>query len=398
MPHWFLALLIFYSIPSVANKSAVLLIGDGMGSTVITATRMYFKGVDGKLFLDQTRHRGKLTTPSRDRVVTDSAASATAMATGQMVDNGVLSSFEKKPAVNQKLKTILEMASEQGKAVGLISNVEWTHATPAAFYAHVHSREATSQIVKSLVKSPVDLILGAGLGFLDVYHKELSSKFRISTNMDNLQCDLKKPLLGSFLAKRFPFVGDVKNQKPRKDALKKMAEFAINCLSKNKKGYFLMIESGRIDQALHHRNICNALYETKEFDEVAQFVVNRVDKKNTLVLATADHDTGGLAINGDLLRGRNIFFTQKPCWRGKLVRVHKKNRTKQTYEALRGSTDSLYPEFIPDDDYGSKRKSLAAPHTAHDVDLFAWGMGAEKVYGLHNNTFVFTLLKEALEL
>ena len=402
MKYWIFALLFFYLVPSMAKRSAVLLIGDGMGPTVVSATRIHFKGVDGKLFLDKTRHRGVLTTYSNDSVATDSAASASAMATGQKVNNRVLSltfSHLSKGAKNRKkLKTILEMAAEQGKSVGLITNVEFTHATPAAFYAHVSSRNNTSEIIKSLISSPVDLILGAGLGPLDVYHKELSSKFRIVTDMKKLRCDLGKPLLGSFLAKRFPYIGDVKNKKPRREALKKLVRFAMDCLSKNDKGYFLMIESGRIDQALHQRNVCNALYETREFDEIAQFVVSHVNKKNTLVLATADHDTGGLAINGDLLRGKGGFFTKKPCWRGKVVKTNKNKQPNYKYKVLRHSTDGLHPEFMHSNDRNKKKLFFKSSHTAHDVDLFAWGLGAEKVYGLKDNTFIFTLLKEALEL
>ena len=395
--------LLSHPVPSMAQKSAILLIGDGMGPTVISATRMHFKGVRGKLFLDKTKHRGTLTTYSKDNMVTDSAASATAMATGQKVNNGVLNwapppSQAKGTGRGKKLKTILEMAAEKGKSVGLITTVEFSHATPAAFYAHVEFRGMTPKIIKDLIASPVDLILGGGLKILSTYRKNLSSKFRVVTDIKKLRCDLKRPLVGGFFADRFPYIGDTKNKAPRKGALKKLVQFAINCLSRNEKGYFLMVESGQIDQALHQRNICNALYETQEFDQIAEFVVSRVNKKTTLVLATADHDTGGLAINGFLSIGKSDFFTKKPCWKGKVTKVIKNKQSKQRYEVLRTSTDGLFPEFMHSNDRDFKKPFAKSAHTAHDVDIFAWGLGAEKVYGLNDNTFVFTLLKEAMEL
>ena len=400
---------------ALAEKSAILLIGDGMGPTVISATRMHFHGAQGRLFLDKTRHRGLVTTYSRNELATDSAAAATAMATGRKVDNKALSwlpsssssklvSFLKTAILGReegrKLKTILELAAEQGKSVGLITNVEFTHATPAAFYAHVKLRGNIPGIVESLLKSPVDLIFGGGVKNMEMHRKKLSSKFHIVTDMKKLKklkCQLDQPLLGSFFGDRFPYIADVKNKEPRKDALKELTQFAIDCLSKNKKGYFLMVEGGLIDQALHQRDVCRAIHETREFDELAEFVVNRVDKKKTLVLATADHDTGGLSING-YQWGAREFFTKKPCWEGKVMKASYYKDSKYRYEALRHSTDGLLPPFMARDDRDLKKTFEKAAHTAHDVDLFAWGMGAEKVYGLKDNTFIFQQLKEAMEL
>ena len=372
-----------------------------MGPTVISATRLHFKGPDKYLFLDKAPYQGHLTTHSKDRIVTDSAAAATAMATGQSVNNAVLSlapPYTKDSngmTQGKKIKTILEMASEKGLSVGVITNVEFSHATPAAFYAHVKERHNTKEIIQSLKKSPIDLLLGGGL--TEDSRKELSPQFHIITDMKKLECQREKPLLGSFFGRTFPFIGDVQNKEPRKGALKKLVKFAINCLSKNKNGYFLMVESGRIDQALHLRNTCNALYETQEFDDIAQFVVNQVNLKNTLVLATADHDTGGLSINGELFRG-DPFFTHRPCWKGKVKMTIKNKDYPQLFEILRLSTDGLFPEFMHSNDYMEGKTFVKSSHTAHDVNIFAWGPRGQKVRGLHKNNYVFTLLKEAMGL
>ena len=394
-------LLFLYPFPSLAQKNAILLIGDGMGPNVISTTRLYFKGADKYLFLDKAPYQGKLSTYSKDRIVTDSAASATAMATGELVNNGVLSLAPPHTkgtsgiTRGKKIKTILEMAAERGLSTGVITTVQFTHATPAAFYAHVHNRRNTSKIIDDLKESPVDIILGGGL--TEEGRKKLSPKFHIVTDMDKLKCNLKKPLLGGFFNKEFPFIGDVENKEPRKGALKKLVKFTIDCLSKNKKGYFLIVESGRIDQALHNRNICNALYETKEFNDLAQFVVNRVQTKDTLVLATADHDTGGLSVNGPLFR-EDKLFTHSPCWKGKVKTTMKNRKYTQRYEVLRLSTDGLHPEFMHSNDFVKGKPFVKSAHTAGDVDIFGWGPGAEKVRGIHQNSYVFTLLKEAINL
>jgi alkaline phosphatase len=160
-------------LPEKANN-VILFIGDGMGPSLLSATRFQFKGKDGQLTLDQFPRLAKVKTYPKDYYITDSAAAGTAMAGGQKVHRGVIGqdstaspkkygafTFGKDQPGNP-LKSILELAHENGKKVGVVTTTEIYHATPAAFYAHQNDRSKHLEILDDLAVSPVDIALGGG--------------------------------------------------------------------------------------------------------------------------------------------------------------------------------------------------------------------------------------------
>ncbi|MEE9515449.1 MAG: alkaline phosphatase [Candidatus Brocadiales bacterium] len=338
-------------------KNVVLLIGDGMGWSYLVMARSFVHGPGGELNMDKLDHSGYVSTFSLHSLVTDSAAAATAMATGHKTKRGVIGQSEE----GEEYKSILEIAGDMGKATGLVSTAEVTHATPAGFAAHDSSRRDTRDIAGDyLHSSRPDVIMGGGLlvwttvpikeardaGYEVVYTRE---------ELEQLDVSNTARLLGLFAPEHMSFAMDRRLDEP---SLIDMSLKALEILSRDPEGFFLMIEGGRIDHAGHKNKSDAVLYETIAFDETVGAVVEWLKTKGvadeTLVIVTADHETGGLAVVGptNLLPGRG----DKP----KLRWIHRH-------------------------------------HTAEDVPIWAQGPGAEAVNGHMDNTEVFGLMQSVLE-
>jgi alkaline phosphatase len=385
----FLVNLLAFSInaaPSKKNpKNLILFIGDGMGSTVINATRLQFYGKGGALTLDSFPHTAKVKTSSLDNWVTDSAAAATAMATGKKVANGALSvimdSKSEKPSI--PAPTLLEMAAKAGKKVGLLTTTHITDATPAAFYSHVDSRKNTERIVQDLSLSPVNLIMGGGWKDLKSQESFLKKHFAIERNVfPSKKCEgANQNIVGAFADESLPPAIETNSTGPL--TLMKLSELALECLSASKNGFFLMVESEDIDESLHSRNIPQALYAVRELDfaidHTIKWLIRNKLTDNTLILVTADHDTGGLAINDPVPEG-GIWTKDNDSGKFNIPLVKSLKSSGNSYPVVRLSTD------IPGDFSLSK-----APHTSSDVDLFAMGPGADQIHGTIENTQIFEL-------
>ncbi len=375
-------------------KNVILFIGDGMGPTVLTATRLQFLGPGGQLEVDQFPHLAKVRTYSLNDYVTDSAAGATAMASGMKVNNGVIGPWKHQNGNPQKPilgTTILEMASKAGMATGLVTTVESFHATPASFYARNKSRKQYEEIVNSMFKSSADVILGGGDRYIQNFENYSKEKTEFTITRGGFQAkDCKdKKIVGVYSPASFPFVID----RPQGHMdLPKMTDMALKCLlAKKKKGFFLMVEAGRIDQALHARNIPAALHETKELDLTIKNTVAHLKRtghlKNTLILVTADHDTGGLAINGPVGTPKSLLKKENGKYTSIITRHY--SGKGPDFRVLRLSTDrpDMKLEEIP-----------FTTHTGTDVNLYGMGPGSDQVKGTVENTEIFTIMKNSLGL
>lgn len=292
---------IVYAPDSIEQvKNIIFLIGDGMGLTQIYAG---MTANHGQLFLENMPVVGVSKTYSSDAYITDSASGATAFSTGEKTYNGAIGvDVSGKP-----LKTILEIAEENGKATGLVSTSSITHATPASFIAHQPKRSMEEEIAADFLKVDIDVFIGGGKQFFTTrgdaqdLTKTLKEKgYNIAFSME----EANKVTEGKLAA----LTADNANPKyseGRGNMLPNATAKAIELLSKNEKGFFLMVEGSQIDWGGHANDIQYVVDEMLDFDrsiaEVLQFAAK---DKNTLVVVTADHETGGLAINGgDIEKG-----------------------------------------------------------------------------------------------
>jgi len=279
-------------VPEASFQNVILMIGDGMGWGQLNATR---KSMGSVLAVDTFPWSGEVDTYSLDNPVTDSAAAATALATGQRTNNYRVSMT---PA-GVILATVLELAESLGKSTGLVTTTRVTHATPAAFAAHVPDRNLEGEIGRQIVvEHDVEVLLGGGQDILATYLSEAQAKGYVLVEDRNelLNSTAAGKLLGVFAA---GFMSYDAERNPLVDPhLREMVNVSLRILSRNAGGFFLMVEGGRIDNACHNHDITNTIGDTRAFDEAVEAALEfaQLDGQ-TLLIVTADHETGGLVVN-----------------------------------------------------------------------------------------------------
>ncbi len=296
---------------SEGPKNVILFIGDGMGANQIKATEIYSKQVLNKdLAMGLIKITGNTTTHSASSPVTDSAAAATALYTGHKTINGRLNVLPD----DSQVEGIGKIAKKAGLSVGMISTSRITDATPAAIYAVSSSRGEHNKIAEHLPKMMAEVVLGVGRrnfiprGHVDSDRKDETDLIAIMKEngyefVENAQSlasvDTKnvKRLFGLFAPSNMPYAIDRKNNQNLKDlpTLADMTNSALSILQNNPRGFLLMVEGGRIDHACHSHDIKTMIEETLEFDDAIHVALNFQKKHpDTLIIVTADHETGGL--------------------------------------------------------------------------------------------------------
>ncbi len=329
-------------------KNIILMIGDGMGITQITAG-MYING--NKLNLEQFKYIGLHKSYSSDDLVTDSAAGATAFSIGQKTYNGAIGVDKK----GRPTQTILEEAELNGLATGLVATSSITHATPGSFYAHQKDREMMEEIAADLLKVDVDFFVGGGKKHFDRRKDEQNLVEKLSQ---------KGYAISTFLDKDFREITDVDPSKnfgyfsadgeplpfsQGRDYLVPASRAAVDYLSKQQeKGFFLMVEGSQIDWGGHANDSKYIISEMIEFDQAIGEVLEFAKRDGeTLIIVTADHETGGYAINPTSTR------------------------------------DSIVAAFT------------TTKHTAALIPVFAWGPGEELFSGIYENTSIYDKMRRA---
>ena len=441
--------------------NVIFFLGDGMGPTTVTASRIYKYGEAGQLTMESLKRTARIKTYSLDGQTTDSAPSMAAYMTGVKMRNEVISmspetvardSANKSytsgadstcPAGNgSAVTTLLELAKKAGKSVGAVTTTTVTHATPAATYAHICNRNGENAIAaqavpggagyNSALGNGVDVLLGGGtdhflptsLGGKRTDGRDLTAELKAQgytyvnsgTAFKAVDTAATTKLVGLFNKSLLNYELDRAKTANAIDepSLADMTEKAIKLLQKNGKGFFLMVEGGRIDHALHNTNAKRALEDTIAFDDAIKRALGLVDLKNTLVVVTADHDHT-MTINGYSHKGNNIL--------GKVTDI-KKTTVQKTpvlatagdslpYTALvfgngavRNSTrsDLSSTDTAADDYYQEVGVKLGAAgaypetHGGGDVMLFSSGAGSAGFKGTLDNTKVFGLVKSAMGL
>lgn len=276
--------------------NVILLIGDGMGLSQISAA-MYHS--QEPLNFERFEHYGFIKTHSAKQKVTDSAAGATAFASGVKSYNGAIGV----DADTLSQPTILEYYVEQGYATGVIATSSITHATPASFYAHVPSRRMNEEIAMFLSDAKVDFIAGGGLKFFNDREDgvDLIEKFKkqgYKVNVDTTG-KFQKPesryqYLNLMAEDAMPRVLD-----GRGNYLQVATSAALQHLGRKNKPFFLMIEGSQIDWGGHANDLDYVVTELLDFNKTLGQALDYASKnENTLVVVTADHETGGLALTG----------------------------------------------------------------------------------------------------
>ncbi|MBN2636561.1 MAG: alkaline phosphatase [Prolixibacteraceae bacterium] len=274
-------------------KNIIFLIGDGMGVSHVFAGLV---ANHGNLFLENFKHIGFAKTQSADNFITDSAAGGTALSTGEKTYGGAIG-----VDVNRNpLKTILEKAEEEGIATGLVSTSTITHATPASFIAHQPNRNMYEAIAADFLKTDIDVFIGGGREHFTQRKdernlvEELKQKgYQYEEKMENIAQVTNGKLVGLIED------SDAGRVEHRKDMLPVSTQTALNILSKNKKGFFLMVEGSQIDWGGHAGSTIYIVEDMLDFDKVIGKALDFASKDGkTLVVVTADHETGGMGITG----------------------------------------------------------------------------------------------------
>ena len=430
-------------------KNVILFIGDGMGPSVLTATRLFKVGEEGNLEIMSLPRSARIKTFSHDAQTTDSAPSLAAYTTGVKMNNEVIAMSSDTKAVapskdangnkginnctgdnGTPVPTILELAKAAGKSVGAVTTTELTHATPAATYAHICHRDAAYAIAEQAVPGGagfnaalgdgVDVLMGGGANHWTPYSssnkgaradgRDLTAELGaqgyqyVTTQSDLAKIESGK-VLGLFSAKShldYELDRVAKGAANTQPSLSEMTAKAIDLLSQNSQGYFLMVEGGRIDHALHATNAKRSLTDAVALDEAVKTALGKVDLADTLIVVTADHDHT-MTINGYAAKGNPVLDLVKNGDGSTQHDVDGKPFTTLVFGNGPNRADvrpTLTSDQVMADDYLQETgvKLGSETHGGGDVMLFADGAGSGRFKGTLDNTLVFGKLKEALGL
>jgi alkaline phosphatase len=296
-------------------KNVIFMVPDGMGLAYVTAARTYLGGPDGpNLSFENLPQIGYQRTFSENSLVTDSAAAASAWSCGEKFANGEICYHT---VDGTYPKTILEIANDMGKATAIVATSRITHATPAAFAAHVTSRNCENAIATDMVSiTRPDVILGGGArhfdgsqgvdgcgGSSDNLPAALANGYEYVTDFAALQAAADagiEKIIGLFTSSHMPPHLDLTPDLP---TLAQLSKAALNILEEDKDGFFVMIEGSQIDWAGHANDPAYQVGEVAGFDEAVQTVLNWINTSpkrvnSTLLIVVPDHETGGYAVDG----------------------------------------------------------------------------------------------------
>lgn len=464
-------LCILYSLSASAEiKYIFYFIGDGMGANQVLSAEMYRSAIQGEplgrvqTLMTTFPYSGHASTYSKSNGITDSAAAGTCLATGSKTTNGTLGL----DADGNRLTTIAEDLKAQGWGIGIMTTVAIDHATPAAFYAHVEKRSDYYKIGKQLCASGFDFFGGAGFhhpqgkhndkstnlyrlaeqnGYTIVRSLAAAQQFTISSFSGEAAAHSINKLImvqpgdtGMSHGSNLPYAID---RKEGDLTLTQIVSTAIPFLNARYERFFMMVEGGMIDYACHGDDAATAIGETWDMNDAMQvaydFYLAHPDE--TLILVTADHETGGLALGNsdytlhlDLLQNQKCSSwvlsdrftklfkeTSKPRWED-VKRLYRENlgfwdtveiscdeekELKALYKtACAGKakdTKNMYKSINALGEAGiallNKKAHIGwttRAHSAHAVPIFAIGPNANLFSGWHDNSDIVPLLKKAL--
>jgi alkaline phosphatase len=442
-------------------KNVILFVGDGMGISTITAARIFEGqskdgnrgGEENSLSFEKLPYVALSKTYSVNQQTPDSAPTMTAIISGVKTNDGELSvgmtveRKEKNAAVvnANKVKTLLEQAEENGLSTGIVTTARLTHATPAACYAHTSERDweadadmpadaTVTDIAKQLINfnygNGLEVAMGGGRSkflpetlsdpedagktggrkdgidltqqWLGKYQK--SAYVFDKAGFDAIDAKKTNHLLGLFDMSHMEYEHDRAADTAGEPSLTEMTAKAIEILSKNKKGYFLMVEAGRIDHAHHAGNAYRALSDTVELSNAVRKALEKTNPKDTLIVVTADH-SHTFTIAGYPQRGNPILGLVKEPGKD----VFAKDANGMPYTTLgyangpgyRGTParpdltaiDTAQPDFLQE----AAVPLASETHAAEDVAIFATGPKAHLFHGVQEESYSYQVMAKALK-
>lgn len=449
-------LCILYSSAVAEVKYVFYFIGDGMGSNQVLGAEMYRSALQGeplgrvKTLMSTFPYSGLASTHSASNGITDSAAAGTCLATGHKTKNGMLG----QDGDTARLTSIAEELKAQGWGVGIMTTVAIDHATPAAFYAHVPKRSKYYRIGEQLAESNFDFFGGAGFHYpqgknddkkVNLYRNAEKAGYTIARGYKEGLADklilVQKDDSATNHGSNLPYAID---RKEGDLTLAQIVSTAVPFLEARHERFFMMVEGGMIDYACHGNDAATAFGEVWDMNEAMQVAYDfyRTHPDETLIVVTADHETGGLALGNsdytlhlDLLQHQHCsawvlsdLFTQlfqskkKPAWeevqaiyREQLgfwdkveISAEEEARLKGLYkDACKGKakdTKTMYKTINKLGDAGIELLNEKAhigwtthAHSAHSVPVFAIGVNANLFSGWHDNSEIVPLIKKAIQ-
>jgi alkaline phosphatase len=410
-------------------QNVILMIPDGFGPASVTMARDFLRWRDGTTELPyDSLHVGSARTFSANSRITDSAAGGTALATGVKTYSGAISV----DTARRPVGTLLEGAERQGLATGLVVTSRLTHATPAAFSAHVPDRDLENKIAEQQLNQDIEVLLGGGKRHFLPETASNSARndernllkaadeqgYQIVETADELAQVDEGPLLGLFSDGHMAYEID---RPPSQPSLAQMMDRAIDVLSDRGDGYFLMVEGSRIDHAGHTNDAAAHLHDILAFNDAVKTALDAARGSNTLVVIVSDHETGGLTL-GRNRDGEAIYqwhpdeladVTASSFALADSIRAIRqsgaapetvKQRIEATVARLTGVADptnerirrlttvegtyALGKAVSPVVNHEALVGWTTHGHTAVDVGLYAYGPGANRFVGNHDNTTV----------
>jgi alkaline phosphatase len=409
-------------------KNVILFIGDGMSLAHRVGARILSKGIGegksrGKLAMDDMPHMALVATAGSDSIITDSANSASAYATGHKTAANAMGVYADRTADafdDPRVETITSLAKRKlDLAIGIVTNTEVEDATPAAMVAHTRRRAAYDEIVAQFFAAKPDVLMGGGAANfqpqatatskrkddIDYIARFRDAGYPVATTDAELNGLAKKldtrKLLGLFnpgnmdgvLDRKFLGGGSVKTY-PQQPDLTEQVHAALNILSRHDKGFFLMVESGLIDKYTHFLNMDRAVYDTIMLDNAVKLAREWSVKRgeDTLILVVSDHSHSSSlvgTVNDGASKDPNLPLRER-------ISIY----DKAGFPNYPAPDVEGYPSHV---DVSKRIAILSAMttesvHSGDDVILTATGPGSDRVRGSMDNTDVFRVMVDALGL
>ena len=367
----------------------ILFVGEGLTAQRTAATRVYIGGADNPLAMDGLEFSARLRNRSADFAVPDSAAAASALATGIRVKNGTIATAES----GAPLQTILEIAHQEGRATGIVTDGALTNPTVAAFYAHASTAKPPQQFATTMIEqSAVDIALGGGAADFDKAKLD-QTRVRVVRNLPGLEqiTEWQQPrLLGLFAANDLPFTDEVAARTDQ-PSLADMVRRAIELLQVNRRGYVLVVNAHLMASAAWQNLGERTLRETAELDRAVQ-VSREYAGRNSAIIVCGDAAIGGMNVNGYPFRydsgvailGLNSAGQPWVTW----ATGPNGGKTGATVESSSArDLSALEPAAV---------QAPSALNSLEDPIANASGLRMEKLRGTIDNTQVFEIIRDAL--
>ena len=386
----FAALGVLYFQNWVVQKpfGIILFVGEGLTAQRTAATRVYIGGADNPLAMDGLEFSARLRNQSADFAVPDAAAAASALATGIRVKNGTIAIAES----GAPLQTILEIAHQEGRATGIVTDGALTNPTVAAFYAHANTAKPPRQFATTMIEqSAVDIALGGGAADFD--KAKLEQARHVVRNLPELEqiTGWQQPrLLGLFAANDLPFTDEVA-ARTEQPSLADMVRRAIELLQVNRRGYVLVVNAHLMASAAWQNLGERTLRETAELDRAVQ-ISREYAGRNSAIIVCGDAAIGGMNVNGYPFRydtgvailGLNSAGQPWVTW----ATGPNGGKTGATVESSSArDLSGLEPAAV---------QAQSALNSLEDPIANATGLRMEKLRGTIDNTQVFEIIRDAL--